>query len=121
MQQHVNILGWLYIAFGALGVLMGVLVLLGAGIAGMAAGAEGEPGAGLLAGGIGFLVAALVAVISLPNIIAGWGLLKRKSWSRMLAIVLGVISLISIPIGTILGIYTLWALTKPEAQALLRD
>jgi hypothetical protein len=121
MQQHITILGWLYIVFGALGVLAGVVVLLGAGIAGAVAGAQGETGGGLLAGGIGFLVAALVAVISLPNLIAGWGLLKHKSWSRILAIILGAISLLSIPVGTILGIYTIWALTKPEAQALLRD
>jgi hypothetical protein len=121
MQQHITILGWLYLIFGALGLLGGLFVLLGAGIAGVAAGAQGEAGAGLLAGGIMLFVAILVAVLSVPNLIAGWGLLKRKSWSRILAIVLGVISLISIPIGTLLGIYTIWALTKPESQALLRD
>lgn len=121
MQQHITILGWLYIIFGALGLMFGVVVLLGAGIAGVAAGAEGEAGAGLLAGGIGFVIAVIVALLSLPNILAGWGLLKGKSWSRILAIVLGAISLLSIPIGTILGIYTIWALTKPESQALLRN
>ncbi|MCA1613615.1 MAG: hypothetical protein LC800_05545 [Acidobacteria bacterium] len=121
MQQHITILGWLYIIFGALGIMMGLLILLGAGIAGAAAGAEGEAGAGLLAGGIGFVIAAVVALISLPNILAGWGLLKGKSWSRILAIVLGAISLLSIPIGTILGVYTIWALTKPESQSLLRN
>jgi hypothetical protein len=119
MQQHINILGWLYIVFGALGVLAGLIILAGAGIAGAAAGAQGEAGAGLAAGGIGAIVALFVAVLSLPNVLAGWGLLKRKRWSRMLAIVLGAISLLSIPIGTLLGIYTIWALTKPESQALL--
>jgi len=39
----------------------------------------------------------------------------------MLAIVLGALSLLSIPIGTLLGIYTIWALTKPESQSLLRN
>jgi hypothetical protein len=119
MQQHITILGWIYIALGALGVFFGLLVLLGAGIAGAAAGAQGEAGAGILAGGVMFFVAILIALLSVPNILAGWGLLKRKSWSRMLAIILGAISLLSIPIGTAIGIYTLWALTKPEAQALL--
>ena len=119
MEQHIKILGWLYIVFGALGVLVGVLFLIGAGIAGAAASTQGEAGAGLMAGGIGFFIAIIIAVMSLPSVIAGWGLLKRKSWSRMLAIVLGAISLLSIPIGTILGIYTIWALTKPESQALL--
>ncbi len=121
MQQHITILGWLYIIFGALGVMIGLLILLGAGIAGAVAGAEGAAGAGLLAGGIGFVIAAFVAVMSLPSVIAGWGLLKGKSWSRMLAIILGAMSLLSIPIGTLLGVYTLWSLTKPESQSLLRN
>jgi len=116
VEQHIRILGWLYVVFGALGILVGVFVFLVMGIAGAA---SGEAGAALAAGGIGLFVALLIAVMSLPSVIAGWGLLKRKSWSRMLAIVLGAISLISIPIGTALGIYTIWALTKPESQALL--
>lgn len=119
MQQHINILGWLYVVFGGIGVLIGVLFLIGAGLVGAAASAQGEAGAGLMAGGIGFFIAIIIAAMALPSVIAGWGLLKRKSWSRMLAIVLGAISLLSIPVGTALGIYTIWALTKPESQALL--
>ena len=119
MEQHIKILGWLYIAWGGLIALVGVLFLLGAGIAGVAAGAQGEAGAGLLAGGIGVVFAVFIIALSLPGIIAGWGLLKRKSWSRMLAIVLGALNLLNLPIGTALGIYTIWALTKPESQALL--
>ncbi len=121
MQQHITILGWIYIALGALGMFFGLLVLLGAGLAGLAAGSSGEPGAGLLAGGIIFFVAVLIAVLSVPNLLAGWGLLKGKSWSRILAIVLGALSLLNIPIGTAIGVYTVWALTKHEAQALLRN
>ena len=117
MEQHIKILGWLYLAFGVLGVIVAAFVFLVMGIAGAA---SGEADAALAAGGIGFFVAVLIAVLSLPNLIAGWGLLKRKSWSRMLAIVLGALSLLSIPVGTIIGIYTIWALTKPESQALLR-
>ena len=116
MEQHIKILGWLYIVSGALGMVIGVVVFLVMGIAGAA---SGEAGAALAAGGIGIFVALLIAVMCLPSIIAGWGLLKRKSWSRMLAIVLGALSLLSIPVGTALGVYTIWALTKPESQELL--
>jgi hypothetical protein len=116
VEQHIKILGWLYIAMGALGVVVGVFVFLVLGIAGAA---SGEAGAAVAAGGVGLFVAIIIAVVSLPSLIAGWGLMKRKSWSRMLAIVLGALSLLSIPVGTALGIYTIWALTKPESQALL--
>src|SRR3954453_15850445 len=39
------------------------------------------------------------------GIVAGVGLLQRAEWSRMLAIVVGCISLISMPFGTAIGIY----------------
>jgi len=50
------------------------------------------------------------------GIIAGWGLLDRQPWARMLAIVLGFINLIHIPFGTALGIYTLWVLMPAESE-----
>ncbi len=52
---------------------------------------------------------------------AGWGLLARQPWARMLAIVLGVINLLDIPVGTALGIYTLWALLPSESERQYRE
>jgi hypothetical protein len=40
-------------------------------------------------------------------IVAGWGLMERSSWGRVVAIVAAFLSLIRIPIGTALGIWTL--------------
>lgn len=54
------------------------------------------------------------------GVVAGIGLLQRAEWSRMLAIVLGCISLISMPFGTALGIYTLWVLLSPNAELEFR-
>jgi len=50
------------------------------------------------------------------GIIAGWGLLERQPWARMLAIVLGFISLLEMPFGTALGIYTLWVLLPAQSE-----
>jgi hypothetical protein len=49
------------------------------------------------------------------GILAGWGLLDRQPWARMLAIVLGFFSLLHFGIGTVLGIYTLWVLLPSES------
>jgi hypothetical protein len=54
------------------------------------------------------------AVLSL---MAGWGLLERQPWARMLAIVLGVVHLVNVPFGTALGAYTLWVLLPAESEA----
>jgi hypothetical protein len=67
------------------------------------------------------LLAILVLVKAAAGLVAGVGLLQRAEWSRMLAIVLGCISLISMPFGTALGIYTLWVLLSPNADADFRS
>lgn len=41
---------------------------------------------------------------------AGIGLLRRASWARLLAIIVAFLSLIKLPLGTALGVYTLWVL-----------
>ena len=116
MQQHITILGWLYVVLGALGLLAGVFVLLVLGGAGLI---SGDAQAAAVMSGIGLFVAVLVGVLSVPGIIAGWGLLKRKSWSRLLAIIIGALNILNFPIGTALGVYTIWALTQDESQRLL--
>ncbi len=47
-------------------------------------------------------------VIALPSLIAGWGLLNNKSWAMMLALIVGCLRLFNFPIGTAIGIYTIW-------------
>src|SRR5947209_5194309 len=41
-----------------------------------------------------------LSLFSILGVIAGWGLLTWKPWARMLSIVLGVIHLLSFPLGT---------------------
>lgn len=56
---------------------------------------------------------------------AGIGLLTIQPWARLLAIVTGVIELISFPLGTALGIYSLWVLlpqvSEMEYQQMARE
>lgn len=48
-------------------------------------------------------------------LLTGYALLTRQPWGRVLAIVFGVLALIHFPLGTALGIYTLWVLA-PRAS-----
>ncbi|HEY9127496.1 MAG TPA: hypothetical protein VIM62_10240, partial [Acidobacteriaceae bacterium] len=48
---------------------------------------------------------------------AGFGLMQRRRWGRVVAIVAGCLALIHVPFGTALGIWTLITLlTAPNAQ-----
>jgi hypothetical protein len=50
------------------------------------------------------------------GIVTGCGLLARQSWARMLAIIFGAFSLVDIPFGTAIGVYTLWVLLPAESE-----
>lgn len=50
---------------------------------------------------------------------AAYGLFKRRPWGRLLAIMDSTISLISFPIGTIMGAYGLWVLLPADAAEYL--
>lgn len=63
---------------------------------------------------------ALAAVFSLPQIVAGLGLMKRQEWARILTIVLSIIALFRFPLGTALGIFSLFVLTHRETILLFR-
>lgn len=62
--------------------------------------------------GLGLLLLAGAVI----GIIAGWGLLERQPWARMLTIVLAFLNLLDMPFGTALGIYTLWVLLPAGSE-----
>lgn len=122
MQQHVKILAILHIILGGLGVLGGLLAMLFfgglAGFVGLAQQDSDNFVAGSVLGLIGLVVMVVVLVISLPELIAGIGLLSYQGWARILTIILSAIELPGFPIHTALGIYGLWVLLSNEGTAL---
>ena len=105
-DEHNKTLATLQFIYGAmhgltlLGLLLLVFVLKFASPAG-----ELVSASWMVIGALVFLVL-LFAVGVLP-LLVGYGLTKRKKWAKPLGIMLAVISLINIPIGTALGIYTI--------------
>lgn len=115
LDQHVTVLGWVYIIMNALVALTGLCItpfIFGGGLL------SGESEAIVVTSIVATFVFGVMMALSLPGILAGWGLLKRKSWARILTIVLGVLNLTSFPIGTIVGVYSLWVLLQHEASDL---
>jgi hypothetical protein len=69
---------------------------------------------------VGLSVGAFLFILAIPKIIGGLGLLKRNEWARILLMILSFLSLLNIPLGTALGIYSLVYLMKPEMIALFK-
>jgi hypothetical protein len=119
MEQHIKILGVLNIVWGAMGALGGLVVLLvfgsAFGIVGTALPHDGDAAIALpIIGLVGGAIAFFLLLLSVPSIVAGIGLLKFRPWSRILAIVVSALHLLSVPFGTALGIYGLWVLLSQE-------
>ena len=111
MEKHINIVAALQIGLSILGLIIGgvlftLFVLLGNFI--------DEPDAQMVFGIIAKVVMVVLILLSIPGIIAGIGLMKRKEWARILTLILSVLSLVNFPIGTALGVYSIWALVQPE-------
>jgi len=59
----------------------------------------------------GLMIAGFWAgIFAVADLVAAWGLFERRSWARILALVIGFLALIRFPFGTALGIYTIWVL-----------
>ena len=107
---HIRLLGILWLAISALRLIPGLILLA---IAGSRIFPPDVPPfvlAILPVIGMCFLFVAAIGIA------IGWGLLARQPWARMLTIIFGAISLIDIPFGAALGIYTLWVLLPAESE-----
>jgi hypothetical protein len=112
LETHVPIVAWLLIASHALFLLIAGFVfvlLVGLGVA------VPEPEATAVLSVVGIAVAGPLGVLSLPGIVAGVGLLQRRGWARVVALIVAALNLPNFPIGTALGLYTGWVLLQDSA------
>ena len=117
MEKHVTLVAVLNIAFGFLGIFLGIfvfVVLVGAGIISQ------DPEALTITSIVGIAVGFFLILTSIPEVIGGFGLLKRRPWARVLVLIIAVLDLFMIPIGTIIGIYELWVLLNEDIAKLFR-
>ena len=119
VREHVRLVGILWTAYSALYVVAGVAAIVVAHtifgrVIHIPNGPPPEVTAWLrpLITFVGWLILAKAAV----GFFAGWGLLQREEWGRTVALVMGFIALLSVPVGTALGIYTLWVLLPRQSD-----
>lgn len=115
MKQHVTVVAALRIGFSVLGLLIAGMIfvfVVGGGLI------SGDAEAIRITGIVGTMVGGFLAVLALPGILAGIGLLKHWSWARWLTLILAVLDLVQVPVGTFFGIYTVWVLMQDETEQL---
>jgi len=113
VEQHVRLLGILWIAYALLHALGGaILLIISHTIFGPYSSGDRPAFLHPLLTGIAFFLLLKSGV----SLIAGFGLLERQRWGRPLVLVLAFIALLNVPFGTALGVYTLWVLMYPQAE-----
>lgn len=119
VQEHIRLLGILWMAYSALHMVAGaVLIVVAHTIFGNVFRIPNGPPPEVtqwlrpLLEFFGYLILAKAAA----GFVAGWGLLQRESWARVVALVVGFVALLNVPLGTALGIYTLWVLLPSQSD-----
>ena len=120
LDTHARIAAVLHIVMGGLSLL--VLLAIGALVG--AFGAYGasfgvERGLAEMVGGIGMIVVGSFVLVAILEIVGAVLLLRGSDTGRILTLVFSVLHLLNVPIGTAIGVYSLWALlrTVPPSAA----
>ena len=121
MEKHIKALGYIFVVLGLLGIIVVSENILGVGSgsrhysdpSGLTQLIEGA--GSLLMAAIMLLIEIIIIVLAIPLLIAGYGLIKMRRWSRIFGIIISIITLF----GGI-GIYGLWVLTRKESKDIFK-
>lgn len=103
--------GLLYL-LGAVGVTLSLVGMFGAFAFGSSRGSSSV-------GGPEMLMMGLFVLIGVTQFFAGWGLRKLRPWAKVPAAILAGVSMINIPIGTLIGGYILYLLFSAKGKVVL--
>jgi len=119
MKSHVNLLGLLQLAWGGMGLLLGVsLLLLGVGAAAIARTAPADTFTAAFTALLFVVFAVALALGGWANLWIGRAVRQHRAAGRTGALAVSVVNLFVLPFGTALAIYTYWVLLHHEARAL---
>ena len=121
LDTHVRIAAWLHIALGALSACVLGFIGLAIGAFGAVIGASAQGSdAGTLAWIASFGVVFLLFLMAFPvlEIVGGVLLLKGSTAGRVITLIFSALGLLGFPIGTAIGIYSLWALLREAPRSV---
>jgi hypothetical protein len=119
-EQHNKYLALSHIIYGGIFLffMMGMMLFFGFMITSVESqGPHGAPPPFFIVFVLAFMMV-IYGMMILPSFVAGYALLKRKSWAKIASIVAGVMSGMSFPLGTAVCIYTFWFLFSEPGKLL---
>jgi hypothetical protein len=116
VAQHYRTLGILQIIYSGLHAFAGLCVVLAAKLVLGNVLATVNPRPPMFVQPLVEMIGWCLLAFSAIGLIGGIGLLTRAPWARTLTLVAGFIELLNVPIGTALGVYTIWVLLSTGSE-----
>jgi phage shock protein PspC (stress-responsive transcriptional regulator) len=114
VNDHIRILGILWLALSALDGLQGVAAYL---VASVIFNPLTHPERPAFLHPLLSAFGLFLVLKAFAGFAVGWGLINREPWARTVVLALAIVSLFfNIPFGIALGVYTLWVLLPVESE-----
>lgn len=111
MHKEIELLGALHIAISILYTLVFSAIYAVLFSKGFFTGEESSANIQLV---IFAVIGAFLLLFAIGGVIAALGTIRSRHWAQMMILILGCLDLICIPLGTALGIYTIWIFMHSE-------
>lgn len=111
MEKHIKVVAALHIGLSVLGIIIGIIAFA---VLNLTGNFVEEVEAQKILAIIANVVVIVITTLSIPGLIAGIGLFKQKEWARILTLIISVLHLFNFPLGTAVGVYSIWSLVQPE-------
>lgn len=115
MQKHVTVVGAVHIGYAAWGVLWAVIIFIVLALIGPI---TGDETAKAILTTVACIIPGVLLAVAIPGIVGGIGVLRLRPWARYMVLVISVLALFSVPIGTAIGVYSIWVLIQDETAEL---
>jgi len=117
VAEHVHLLAILWFVDGALLLIPAIIMAVLAAVVSAPMAWHGANNiAFVIVPGIFVILCVVFLVSAALRFVTGWGLLKTEPWGRIFALVMAFLNLPQIPLGTALGVYTLFVLLPDAAD-----
>ena len=118
MKKHVTAVGAIQIGFGILGLIGALTVFFALNFAKSVVGNEDVPQ--MVLGFLSISLPLLIGFMSTLGLVGGIALLSYKNWARILVMIVAAMGCLAIPIGTLIGVYSIWALMQDDTIKLFK-
>lgn len=114
-EQHNKYLAYAHLGYGAFFVFFMTVMMI---FIWASLGSAPSPPPFALMFFISLFMLVIWGAMTVPALVAGYGLLKRKKWAKVWAIISAVMAASNVPFGTVVTVYTFWFLFSEPGKQL---